>query len=141
MEVPPFRSGMRNYGLHYRHLCHQGKGPFVVDSMCLCVTFLYESRFVAVDGTVSVHYPTSRSCIANASPRSWLNNLSRIPGCFRKHFRLTYYRHLHHKGIVICHIVVVAESANRVLLIGEVTKLFICRGEGFLNSDGYIEAV
>ena len=54
MEVPPFRRGKHNHGSHRRHLGHRGKGFFVVDAMRLCISFRYESRFVAVDGTVGV---------------------------------------------------------------------------------------
>ena len=65
---------------------------------------------------------------------------SRILGCFEKVFWLAYCRHLHHESIMICHVVIVAESANRVLLTGGATELLICRDEGFLGSDGYIGA-
>ena len=51
-----------------------------------------------------------------------------------------YCRHLHHEGIVICHIVIVAESPNRILLTGGATEILVCRYQGFLSSDGYIEA-
>ena len=50
VEVPPFCRGQRNHGPYRRHLCPRGKGLFVVDAMCLCVSFCYESRFVAVNG-------------------------------------------------------------------------------------------
>ena len=54
MEVPPFRRGKCDHGPHSRHLCHRGKGLLVVNSMRLGVAFRYESRFVAVDGTVGI---------------------------------------------------------------------------------------
>ena len=64
-----------------------------------------------------------------------------ILGCFGKCFWLAYCHPLHHEAIVICHTVVVAESANRILLSGGATELLICLDEGFLGSDWYVEAV
>ena len=40
--------------VYRRHLCHGGKGLFAIDAMCLCVSFRYESRFVAVDRTFGI---------------------------------------------------------------------------------------
>ena len=57
-----------------------------------------------------------------------------ILGCFGENFRFSNCYHLHHKGIVVCHIVVVAELANWILLTARVTEFLICRCECFLNS-------
>ena len=54
--------------------------------------------------------------------------------CFENNFRFSNYCHIHHKGIVACHVVVMAELVNRILLMDGALEFFICWCECFLNS-------
>ena len=53
---------------------------------------------------------------------------------FHKAFKFIISYHLHHKGIVICHIVVVVELANQIIFSGGAMKFFVCYANNFLHS-------
>ena len=67
MEVPPFCHYKCNHGLNSCHLCHWGKGIFIVDTLRLGIAFCYESRLVAVGGAIGIilHlvYPSTTDCL------------------------------------------------------------------------------
>ena len=67
MEVPLFCRGKRNHGSNNPHLCHYGKGLFIVEIVRLCIAFCYESSFIAFDGAVGIilhfEYPSTVDCL------------------------------------------------------------------------------
>ena len=67
VKVPPFGCGKHDHGSNGSHLCHWGKGLFIVDTVRLCIAFCYESSLVAVDGAVNIilHliYPSTTDCL------------------------------------------------------------------------------
>ena len=64
-----------------------------------------------------------------------------ILGCLGKCFRLSVCGHVHHKGIMICHILIVTESSDRVFLSGGVTELLVGGVYGFLRVIGLYKSI
>ena len=121
--------------------------------MCLCIAFCYESCFIAIERVIGIilhlEYPSALDCllvrwVRDEMPCLVLHKIShllihrfdpsRIFNGFGKAFWFTNICHLHHKGIVVCHVVVIAESTNCILLMGGASKFFICHGNGFWHT-------
>ena len=45
---------MEGYALNGSHLCHLGKGLFVIDPMCLRIPFCHKPGLISIDGAVGM---------------------------------------------------------------------------------------
>ena len=66
VEVPPFCCFKSNYGPYGGHLCHRGKGVFVVYVLRLSVLFRKEPYFEVIYKTVGITFhfvhPSTSNC-------------------------------------------------------------------------------
>ena len=54
MEVPPLGCCERDHGSDGSHLCHRGKGLFVVDTVCLSIALRHKPGLVLIDNVIGV---------------------------------------------------------------------------------------
>ena len=75
VEVPPFCCCNCDHGANGSHLCHWGKGLFVIDPVCLFIPFCHKQGLVPIDGVLGIvlHlvYPSASDCLLMGVKRGW----------------------------------------------------------------------